>query len=466
MTCNDIRTLLEDDQRDATQDPAVAAHLHTCAECAAYAAIMPAESEALEAMIAGTSDEESWQRVRAQVALRLPPIRESHKRLSRRKLQPTQPATPTPWLMGAAALVGVSLLGAFAILQYTSRQAPPAPIAETPVKQPAPGTQQPGTEITQPTPQPNRNAQAELPAPKTPEAQPRRAPAIPIAALNTKLSQLQVKMRAQNILDDVEQLSLALAESHELEAKSTTDDSELHFERLLMLENCDSEDAYAELRGSKDEAAQLREIQDALNSDAPIEFKQALTRAITTFDEAASLGTLLPEAAPAKAASSDKASTLISDAEVHLRNSEYSDALTKYRAFLDAFPKDRRVPQARYTVAFILEKKLGDADGARTVYQSLADANAHSQLANHALYHVGETYERSGDPSKALAAYEKLKTQDAQAAAALKDKVAFLDKKIKGVQAPRPGWAAQIVQTAPIMKPRPAVKKATRTISR
>ena len=461
MTCNDIRTILEGSADDVAREPAVTAHLEECHECAAYAAMLPAENLEFEELIGNAIDEESWQRVRNRVAARLPREsvrRESHKRVSRRKIPPAPYSAGTwgrtPWLVGAAALVGFSLIGFIYLTSNVKPTATPTEVSVAPVITPATNT---------PDASASHQPKSTTPAPKVAEVAPRKPAPVPRAVLNAKLTQFQSKMRAQNILDDVEQLSIALAESNEMEAKSTTDDSELHFERLLMLENVDSDAADAELRGSKEEAAQLREIQDALNTDAPAEFKTALTRAIATFDEAAALGAILPEDAPhATASANDKASTLITDAEGHLRNAEYADAMKSYRAFLDSFPKDRRVAQARYTVAFILEKKLGDADGARAVYQSIADSNAQSQLASHALYHVGEAYEKSGDTTKALATFEKLKTQDAHSTAALSDKVAFLDKKAKGVQAPRPGWAAQVVQGSAIMKPK---KKVTRTIS-
>ncbi len=458
MTCNDIRTLLEGSADDVAREPAIAAHIQNCPDCAAYASLLPSENEDFEALIGNAVDEESWQRVCSRVAARLPreSIRkDSHKRLSRRKIPPA-PNTPwnrTPWLVGAAALVGVALLGGMAYQNSLKGPVTPTVVNTTPKSTPTPSA----AELADAARQPKNT-----PAPKVAENQPRKPQPLPRAVLNTKLTQFQSKMRAQNILDDVEQLSIALAESKELEAKSTTDDAELHFERLLMLENVDSDAADVELRGSKDEAQELRDIQDALNADAPAEFKTALARAIATFDEAANLGAMLPDEAPAhaSAAATDKASLLIANAENHLRDAQYADAMKSYRAFLDTFPKDRRVAQARYTVAFILEKKLGDADGARAVYQTIADTNGQSQLASHALYHMGETYERTGDTTKALATFEKLKTQDAHAAASITDKVAFLDKKIKGVQAPRPGWGAQ-VQSSALMKP---VKKTTRSI--
>jgi len=248
---------------------------------------------------------------------------------------------------------------------------------------------------------------------------------------------LRTRVREQKVLDAVEQLTIAFNDSGDLEAKSVTEDAELRLEQILSLEpgsQGNHDEARQVLSDSRSTAEQLHKIQESVIDDAPAPVKSAMQRTLAALDDAAAM------TADVTPKTGDDAAAAMAQAETHYNHSEYAEALSGYRTLAERFPADHRAEHARYTMAFILQKKMnGKNDEARSIYQSIADAHNHG-LASHALFHIGESYERSGDGAKALAVYEKLlKTPEGHArGASLKEKVAFLEALQNGTKLTKP----------------------------
>jgi TolA-binding protein len=257
------------------------------------------------------------------------------------------------------------------------------------------------------------------------------------------VTQLRNRIREQKLLDDIEQLTIAFNGSGDLDAKSTIEDAELRLERILSLEKSEPDEARQTLADSRTIAEQLRNIQESVVEDAPAPVKSAMQRTVAALDEAAAL---VAEGAPK---TGDAATVAMAQAESHYSHEEYAEALNEYKAFMEKFPNDHRAVHARYTVAFILQKKVGGRnEEARAIYQSIADAHSHG-LASHALYHIGESFEQGGDAAKALTVYKNvLKVPEGHArAVSVKAKVAFLEAQLAGTKLAEPGWANGMQKT-------------------
>jgi tetratricopeptide (TPR) repeat protein len=134
-------------------------------------------------------------------------------------------------------------------------------------------------------------------------------------------------------------------------------------------------------------------------------------------------------------------------AEVLLHKGVYEEALAGYRDFVSRFPDDWRAAQARFTAAFILQKKLKRPEQAREAYETVIQCNATSPLARHAQYHIAEAYEQGGETQKAIREYRQFLKKAARHArvAGVKNKLEFLDRLSQGQpDAERPGWAYRI----------------------
>ena len=473
MTCEEARAFLEAVGGDVPRDAACAEHLRECPDCSAYAARLPAETAAFSKLFSRPVDESSFHRVRAGVARRIGQPERSNRSARRRPVAQPQ---RWGWALPIAALIGVSVLGAFALQRNEPTKEQPVDTAEatpkdktperpTPVQNPAPvQPQRKNVAEKQPpvrTPAPQRTEVVKAPPPpvKAPPVETANNPKEPpVSPVGPRLAQLRSRVREQKVLDDVEQLTIAFNDSGDLEARSVTEDAELYLERLLSSEGGNPDEARQVLADSRSAAEQLHKIQESVIDDAPAPLKNALQRTLAALDDAA---VLVADIKPGN--SNNEAAQAMAQAETHYNHSEYGDALNGYRTLAERFPNDSRAVHARYTMAFILQTKMnGRNEEARTIFQSIADAHSHG-LAPHALYHIGESWERSGDNAKALAVYEKLlkAPQGHGRAASLREKVAFLEAMQKGVtQLSKPGWAKDVPKTLHLTSPRPVKLKA------
>src|SRR4029079_19807147 len=123
-------------------------HLRECPDCSAYAARLPAETAAFSKLFSRPVDESSFHRVRAGVARRIGQPERSNRSARRRPQTVSQPQR-WGWTLPIAALIGVSVLGAFALLRSEPTKEQPVDTAEaapkdktperpTPVQNPAP----------------------------------------------------------------------------------------------------------------------------------------------------------------------------------------------------------------------------------------------------------------------------------------------------------------------------------------
>ena len=124
----------------------------------------------------------------------------------------------------------------------------------------------------------------------------------------------------------------------------------------------------------------------------------------------------------------------------------YEEALAGYRAFVSRFPDDWRATQARFTAAFILQKKLQRPEQARAAYETVIQCNAASPLARHAQYHIAEAYEQDGETQQAIREYRKFLKKAARHARSLsvQKKLEFLDLSSQDETLLPPGWAYRI----------------------
>jgi len=106
-------------------------------------------------------------------------------------------------------------------------------------------------------------------------------------------------------------------------------------------------------------------------------------------------------------------------AESLFHKGSYEQALAGYRAFASRFPDDWRTVQARFTAAFILQKKLRRPEQAREAYETVIKCNAASPLARNAEYHIAEAYEQDGETQKAIRQYRQFLKKAARHARSL-----------------------------------------------
>ncbi len=143
----------------------------------------------------------------------------------------------------------------------------------------------------------------------------------------------------------------------------------------------------------------------------------------------------------------DEPASAFAAAETKFQQKEYESALDGYRAFLEKYPNDWRASQARFTSAFILQKKLNQAAKAREAYASVIEKNANAPIAKSAQYHIAESYEQAGDAKKAIGSYEELLKKEPRHPRnkGLEKHIEFLRQIIDGNTAVTPpGWAGKL----------------------
>jgi len=149
----------------------------------------------------------------------------------------------------------------------------------------------------------------------------------------------------------------------------------------------------------------------------------------------------------APAARAETAAEAFSAADSLFQRGAYEEALAGYRDFTARFPDDWRAPQARFTAAFVLLKKLGQPVKAREEYEGVIKHDDAGPLARNAQFHIAEAYEQSGDTQQAISAYTAFLKRAGRHPRALgaNRKLDVLDRKARGV-APeeQPGWAYKI----------------------
>ncbi|HEY3319651.1 MAG TPA: tetratricopeptide repeat protein [Planctomycetota bacterium] len=133
-------------------------------------------------------------------------------------------------------------------------------------------------------------------------------------------------------------------------------------------------------------------------------------------------------------------------AEEKFREKDYEDALAAYRAFAEKYPKDWRAAQARFTEAFILQKKLSRLPQARQAYENVIKQDGAHPFSRSAQYHIAQSYEQSGDTPKAIRAYDDLlkKGPKGPREPGVKRKLDFLRKHAEGKAEDPPGWGERI----------------------
>jgi tetratricopeptide (TPR) repeat protein len=148
----------------------------------------------------------------------------------------------------------------------------------------------------------------------------------------------------------------------------------------------------------------------------------------------------------AVAARAESPADAFAAADALFHQGAYEEAVAAYRAFAAQFPEDWRAAQARFSAAFILQKKLKRPEQAREEYETVIRSNSASPLARHAQYHIAEAYEQDGQTQKAIGEYQKFLKKFARHARArgVEKKLEFLGKLNQGETAERPGWAYKL----------------------
>lgn len=108
----------------------------------------------------------------------------------------------------------------------------------------------------------------------------------------------------------------------------------------------------------------------------------------------------------ARVSAAETAEDLFAQAEAKYRKGEYEEAVKLYRGVIAKFSGDAHAEEARYTSAFILQKKLGKQEEARKQYQEILDKKAAGPMLANALYHLAESFEQADRLGQALAHYE------------------------------------------------------------
>ena len=145
----------------------------------------------------------------------------------------------------------------------------------------------------------------------------------------------------------------------------------------------------------------------------------------------------------AASARAETAAALFAGAEAHYQKGEYESALGAYRDVIAKFPNDWRANQARFTEGFILQKKLKKLELARDAFQNVAESSGASALAPHALYHIANVDEQSGDTDKAIKGYTEFLARAAghPREKNAKRKLEFLKRHKENPKELPPGWA-------------------------
>lgn len=121
----------------------------------------------------------------------------------------------------------------------------------------------------------------------------------------------------------------------------------------------------------------------------------------------ACLALLLALACVRFAAAAETPEKLFEQAEEKYRKGEYEEAVKMYQNLIAKFGADKHAEDARYTTAFILQKKLGKHEEARKAYQDVIDHKVPGPLMANAYYHMGESYEQSERYLLAIKTYEE-----------------------------------------------------------
>lgn len=145
-------------------------------------------------------------------------------------------------------------------------------------------------------------------------------------------------------------------------------------------------------------------------------------------------------------ACAETAAAVFAAAESHYQKGEYESALSGYRSVMTQFPNDWRANQARFTEAFILQKKLKRLPEAREKFEKVAERDASANLATQALYHIASVDEQSGDTDKAIKSYtdflDRAKGHAREKGA--RRKLDFLKRRNRDPKEIPPGWAQQL----------------------
>lgn len=144
----------------------------------------------------------------------------------------------------------------------------------------------------------------------------------------------------------------------------------------------------------------------------------------------------------------ETAASVFAAAETHYQKGEYESALSGYRSVMTQFPNDWRAGQARFTEAFILQKKLKKLPEARQTFEKVAQRETSgsataTNLANQALYHIASVDEQSGDTDKAIKSYTDYLAQakDHVREKGARRKLDFLKRRAHDPKEIPPGWA-------------------------
>ncbi|MCY3023769.1 MAG: tetratricopeptide repeat protein [Planctomycetota bacterium] len=260
------------------------------------------------------------------------------------------------------------------------------------------------------------------------------------AAIAKEIAHLQKEVRDKQVLDELEQLQIVFHESGDAEGKSAAEDAELYLERILALDAKHAEQSREVLAGIRAAGIhqRLRQVRESIADDAPAPLRASLDLATSTLGAATVLcPTPLPAPQPQDA---------FAAADWEFGNGAYENALAAYHAVAERSAGDWRTAQARFTAAFILQKKLGRAAQAREAYENVIKYHASSPLARHAQFHIAEVEEQSGDPQTAIKEYKQYLKRAARSARApgVNRKLEFLDRKAQGLAAEPPGWAQTV----------------------
>lgn len=229
MKCDEIRCLLEDDARDTREDAAVRDHLAGCSACAAYATSLDAQNAAVKRSLSFKPDELRFERL---------------KRAAAQRIQQDVRPPAQRWRIVAIA-AGIAAMLAVAVGIYSMNTGKP----DSPMAGQTLGTT--GNVLNQ-------------------------------------VAELQTKIRATQVLDELVQLQAAMDAPEDQDGKSTAEDAELYIERILALHGSD-ELAYRETLLGIDRSGvsgRLKKLRDSFAADAPKPVLASLDLAIATFDQA------------------------------------------------------------------------------------------------------------------------------------------------------------------------------------
>ncbi|MBI3828462.1 MAG: tetratricopeptide repeat protein [Planctomycetes bacterium] len=139
-----------------------------------------------------------------------------------------------------------------------------------------------------------------------------------------------------------------------------------------------------------------------------------------------------------RVSAAETAEDLFAQAEAKYRKGEYEEAVKLYRGVIAKFGGDAHAEEARYTSAFILQKKLGKQEEARKQYQEILDKKAAGPLLANSLYHLAECFEQADRGGQALAHYEVFakKFPNDSRARLVNSRIEYLRNKANGAKYP------------------------------